>query len=448
MTVFQPGSIIPAYIFDGYGGTSNKAQVDSSGHLQVDIQDGTTVQVTYADDAALDAFSRLRVASPQTLFDCKQLVDNQPLLFDDQQTSGSGTTSSFVTNQAVTQMSVSNLTAGTRVRQTFQRMNYQPGKGIACYFTGVLGAKHTGIKKRIGYFDGYNGVFFELNATDFRVVTRTYTSGSVVDGYVTQANFNLDKLDGTGPSGITLDTTKTQIFFLDFQWLGVGRVRLGINVNGQAIHCHQFLNANNLTLPYMSNPNLPVRYEISNDGTGPVDSLYHICSSVISEGGNQGTGISFTADTGATGLTTGAATSIFPILALRLKSAYQMATIDPTQFNILCSTNVGFRTCLLLNPTVAGTAMSFSDITNSALQLATPSNATTVSAGTLLYSTFGWGATGAGNSVSALVVEELQNNLRIGANIAGVSDIIVLGVQPLTATASTFNASLVWSEKN
>jgi len=405
------------------------------------------VQMTFGDDANTDAFQRLRISSPQTLFDCKQLVDNQPLFFDDQQTSGSGTTSTFVANQSMTKMSVSNLTAGTRVRQSFERFNYQPGKSIACFFTGVLGSKNTGIKKRIGYFDGYNGLFFELNATDLRVVIRTNTSGSPVDGYTTQANWNFDKLDGYGPSGLVLDITKTQIFFIDFQWLGVGRVRFGFNMNGMFVHVHEIDNANaTLAMPYMSIPNLPARYEISNDGTGPIDSLYHICVSIESEGGLEPTGLLLSAD-GYAGLTTNANTLIYPLLVIRLKAAYQMATVDPNNFSVMCSTDAGFRMVLLLNPTITGTSISYTDITNSALQQATPTNGTTVSGGTLIYSTFGWGATGAGNSQAPVLRVDLKSNLRIGSSIAGASDILVLGVQSLAGGAMTFYGSISWIEK-
>lgn len=411
------------------------------------VQPGSPFPILINDGPQVDAFSRLRISNPQVLFDSKQIVDNQPLYYDDQQTSGSGTTSVFQTNQASTKMSVSNLTAGTRVRQTFQRFNYQPGTSSLINLTGVLGSKNTGIQKRLGYFDGYNGLFFELNATDLRVVVRTSTSGSTVDGYVIQANWNLDKLDGTGASGITLDTAKTQIFVIDFEWLGVGRVRFGFNIAGITYYCHQVLNANILTLAFMGNSNLPLRFEISNDGTGPIDSLTKICSTVINEGGlSISTGTLFSIDGYASSLTTNANISVYPIIAIQLKSNYYMATIDPVALNIISSTTANFRICLLVNPTIIGTALSYTGVNNSAIQYALGTSGTTVSGGTQIYSEYGSGSNQAGGTFGR-ITSSIVNALHIGSNIAGTSDTLVFGVQSVAGGAMTFYGSLSYREK-
>ena len=240
-----------------------------------------------------DAFSRLRVSEPLHLFASKQLANNQPLFWDDAVLSGAGTSSTYNTNQASTTLAVSNLTAGSRARQTFRSFQYTPGKSQLIDLTFVSTAPAAGITKRVGYFNTNNGLYFEQAGTTLQVVTRTFTSGAVVNNAVTQANWNLDKLDGSGgagnPSGLTLDVTKTQILVIDFQWLGVGAVRFGFNINGVLYYVHQFRNANNLSLVYTQIPSLPLRYEITNDGTGGVASLTHICASVASEGGTPRT---------------------------------------------------------------------------------------------------------------------------------------------------------------
>ena len=86
----------------------------------------TTIKAS--DSASIDAFARLRVSNPYTIFDSKQIHDNLPRRWDDQEISGSGTTSTYNTNEASTTIAVSSLTAGRRVRQTFMRFNYMPGK--------------------------------------------------------------------------------------------------------------------------------------------------------------------------------------------------------------------------------------------------------------------------------------------------------------------------------
>src|SRR3990167_311155 len=94
---------------------------------------------------AFDAFSRLRTSHPLSVFDSKQVFDNLPLIWDDQETSGSGTSSAHSANTASSPLSVSASTAGTRVRQTFRRFNYQPGKAQLVLMTGTLGADAAGI---------------------------------------------------------------------------------------------------------------------------------------------------------------------------------------------------------------------------------------------------------------------------------------------------------------
>ena len=126
--------------------------------------DQSAIPITSSIDSpnqpARDAFQRVRMSSPVTVFDSKTLSDNLPLIYDDQQTSGSGTTSTFSANRASVTLAVSASTAGTRVRQTFQRFNYQPGKSQLVLITGIIGTGSSGITKRFGLFDDSNGLFF------------------------------------------------------------------------------------------------------------------------------------------------------------------------------------------------------------------------------------------------------------------------------------------------
>lgn len=401
--------------------------------------------VYYTDKPDLDAFGRLRVSNPETIFDSKQIFNSQPLFWDDAQTIGSGTSSTYNSNQASTTIAVSAATAGTRVRQTFRRFNYQPGKSQLIELTGVIGAGVSGVTKRLGLFDQNNGVFFQQIGTTVSVAVRTFTSGSAVTTAINQSNWNLDTLDGSGlpanPSGITLDVTKTQIFVIDFQWLGVGRIRYGFEIDGVLIYCHEILNANVNTLVWASLPNLPLRYEISNDGSGGVASLVHICTTVVSEGGRSNVGYQLGTNRGITALTTLNNSSIYPLIAIRLGSSFLAADVVPTNFSIACASNSTFNFYLLLNPTVVGTALSFSAITNSAVeQDITTTNATTLTGGTILFS-----GTSQQTNESILNVQS-PSDIQLGSTIAGVSDRLVLAVQRITGTAETFYGSLNWRE--
>ena len=398
--------------------------------------------IQYGDSANLDAFARLRMSAPETIFDSKQLANKQPLFWDDQLISGSGGASTYNTNQASTTLSVANLTAAVRVRQTFRRFNYQPGKSMLFVQTFVLGAAATGIKRKIGLFDAKNGLFLDQDSTGIGVTVRTYTSGSAVDGRVAQASWNIDKLDGTGASGITLDFTKAQIFFADFEWLGVGRVRFGFFVDGKPYYCHQVLNANTTTLVYMSTPNLPLRYEIENTGTGGAVGLTHICSTVISEGGLKTTGFPFGTTRGATALTTSNNSNIYPLISLRLNSNYLASSIRILDFFINCTSTATYNWYLILNPTIVGTALSFTQVTNSSMDTdVTTTNATTVTGGTILAAGTSTQTNEGGTS------KIIDSDFIFGSTIAGVSDVVVLAVQRVTGTSETFYGSINWKDQ-
>jgi len=387
------------------------------------------------NNASGDAFGRLRVSNLTTLFDSKQINDNMPLFWDDSQTIGGGTTSTYNANQASTTLAVSATTLGTRVRQTFQRFNYQPGKSQLIVMTGLLEDGGNGITARLGYFDDKNGLFFQIKDSIMSVVRRTYVTGSAVDNTVNQSSFNLDTMDGNGPSGITLDPSKTQIMFLDLEWLGVGRARMGFYIAGCPFYCHEFLNTNVLDKVYMSTPNLPVRYEISNDGSGGASSLLHICSSVASEGGVNNLGILRHEDSGSVAsLSTG---TKYAILGIKLKSTHIDVSVLLQNLSLLAtSQNDLAHWEIQFNPTVAGT-FTYANVTNSAIMVATGSASNTVTNGTHI--------DGGYFSTTLPITTALENALRLGAAIDGTVDEIVLVIRPITNNI-TVEGSLTWRE--
>lgn len=397
--------------------------------------------VQFGDSVSIDPFGRARVSTPFTVFDSKQLYDNVPLIFDDAQTSGSGTNSTYSSNLVSTTISVSNATAGTRVRQSKRRLNYQPGKGQLIFVTFTAVTNPGGVTKRVGYFDESNGIYLKMTNGVVYVGRRSSTSGSPVDTEIAQSSWNIDKLDGTGISGKTLDITKSQIFMVDMEWLGVGRVRCAIVINGIPYYFHEFVHSNINSNVYMNNPNLPIRYEISNDGTGAASTLECICSSVMSEGGVQENGMIFGIDRGATVFATNNDSNIYPLLGIRLKSTHLSATARVHSFSVVCTTTSAFRWALLLNPTVTGTALTFSSVTNSSIDACTTStNGTTLSGGTVLY-------TGYANQVTSGDLNiTVPISIYLGSTIAGVPDTIYLGIQRISTSAESFLSAMNWIE--
>lgn len=390
----------------------------------------------------IDAFGRQRVSSPYTLFDSKQIHDNAPLYFDDAEVSGSGTSSTHSTDRASTTMAVSASTAGKRVRQTFQRFNYQPGKSQLVLCTGVimLSGGGAGISAAIGYFDDDNGVFLESSDGALGMTIRSSVSGSAVDNTVTQENWNGDKLDGTGASGFTLDQGKAQIWWCDIEWLGVGSVRVGFVIDGQFIVCHTFHHANSESSVYMSTPNLPIRYEIENDGTGAASELEHICSSVMSEGGVQIQGQLQRKSTEGTHVDANTVDTIYAIVGIRLKTTHLDEQIELVTMSMINASAQDFEWLVLFNPTVAGT-FTYADHPNSAVQVATGDSTNTVTGGVPL----GGGFVKSSNS-SGSTGEALENALRLGAAIDGTRDQIVLCCRPLSANAD-IDGGMTWREQ-
>lgn len=380
--------------------------------------------------SSLDAFGRQRVSNPYTLFDSKQIFDAQTLFWNDVEASGGGTGSSHSANRASSTLSVSATTAGQRVRQTYRRFNYEAGKSQLILMTFVLGSADTGITRRVGTFDANNGLFLQQDSSGLGVARRTYVSGSPADTLVRQSSWNIDKLDGTGESGITLDVTKTQILVIDYEWLGVGRVRFGFNVDGVTYYCHEFLNANSLTSVYMSTPNLPLRYELTNSGTGGAATLECICASVMSEGGTNGTGKTVYVSNEGTHVDCDVADSVYALVGIRLKSAYVGATVQVEDVSIFTETATPFEWLFVWNPTVAST-FTYSDVTNAAVQRAVGATANTVTGGLVVAGGY------ASSTVQskAAISNDIKSALILGSSVAGTADALVLCARPLANSA-------------
>lgn len=284
-----------------------------------------------ASGTATDAFGRLRVSNPLTLFDSfHRYQDNGKFSTS---TSGSANTQ-YKTNESVINMNVGTASGDKCYRETKRVFAYQPGKSLLIMNTFVMNPQKTNLVQRVGYFNSQNGVFFENDGTGNYVVLRSYTSGGVNETRVAQANWNVDKFDGTGqssqsahPDRGTLDITKANIFWIDVEWLGVGDVRCGFVVDGLMVPAHIFHNDNLSTTTYMTTAILPVRYEIENANTTSSNSIMkQICSTVVSEGGytleGKARSISIPITTPRDLPTAGTFT---PILSIRLKDSFKDA---------------------------------------------------------------------------------------------------------------------------
>ena len=294
----------------------------------------TPTEITFAPSTAQDSFGRLRVSEPFTLFDSSHRYADNNLWSTATATSG---TAVFNANQGLVDLNVTAASGSSVIRETTKVFSYQPGKSLLVLNTFVMSAAKAGLTQRVGYYGSSNGFYLEQAGTAISFVKRSIVTGSIINTPVLQADWNGDKLNGTGPSGLTLDLTKAQILWADFEWLGVGSVRMGFVINGQFIVCHTFNHANIIASTYITTASLPLRYEIFNTaGTSGASTLKQVCSTVISEGGYELAGLQQSAGTLITAARTFAvAGTYYPIVSVRLKSTRLDAVVIVTAISLL-----------------------------------------------------------------------------------------------------------------
>ena len=236
--------------------------------------------------------------------------------------SANGGSVSFNASQGLMELNVTNTAGASVIRETTKVFSYQPGKSLLVMNTFVMASSATNLRQRVGYFGDQNGIYFQLDDGNISMVERSLVTGSVTESVVSRSNWNGDKLDGTGSSGIVLDITKAQILWMDIEWLGLGTVRVGFIINGQFIVCHSFHHANIIDSTYITTASLPLRYEITNKAaTGGSKTLKQICSTVISEGGYELRGLQQAVSIPITAPRTFAvAGTFYPIISIRLKT--------------------------------------------------------------------------------------------------------------------------------
>lgn len=297
----------------------------NDGRLKVDSDFSST---------SVDSFGRLRTSQAFTLFDSSHRFTDNNLWATSTATGGTAT---FNASQGLVDLAVTATSGSEVLRETKKVFAYQPGKSLLCMNTFVFSAAKANLRQRVGYFGAENGVYLQQDGTQISLVLRSKVTGSVVNTPVAQADWNgPDKLNGTGPSGATLDLSKAQIFWCDFEWLGVGTVRCGFVINGEFVHCHSFHHANVISSTYITTACLPIRYEITNTGaTSGASTLKQICSTVLSEGGYELRGKQLNAGTSiSAAYSMATAGTYYPIVALRLKSTALDAIVAPTQGSV------------------------------------------------------------------------------------------------------------------
>lgn len=385
----------------------------------------------------LDSFGRLKISQPFTLFDSQ----NRYKVSGDFSNVTSNGNVTYNANTSTVKLNINQASGDKVYYETKRVMPYQPGKALQVLQTFNFNSAKANLRQRAGYFSTQNGFFLEQDSSNVCLVKRAYVTGNVVESKVTQSTWNQDKLDGTGVSGYTLDLSKSQILFSEYEWLGVGSVRMGFVIDGKFIIAHQFDHANKANSTYTTTATLPVRYEIENTGTTASNSsLEQICVSVISNGGYE----RFTEAWSATRTTeissVAAASGYAPVVAIRMSSGRTDSVILPSDINITGDGNGSiYEYALIRNATITGGTWIVHSESNGNLEY--NSNATSMSGGTVVQAGIFVSTTQSAGVAASL--GEFRFDLQIGRDQTPTSESITLAVRHLN-TGGTVYGSLGW----
>jgi hypothetical protein len=447
---------------------SSNVTITSRLSTELDSSISQNTSITVFDnnvENALDAFGKLRVSNPITLLDIRlpgQSTGSTAFLKNSLQIC-SDFSGNYIGDYSNSKLVIQASGNGYYISQSRNYAVYQPGKSLLFLASGILYPGDDNYTTRIGYFDNSltsipnlgvkNGLYFEHNQGVYYI---KISSNSVITTSVSQSNWNIDKMDGSGPSGLTLNFINTQLFVIDMEWLGVGRVRLGFYAYGRIQYCHQVINVNTLIEPYTTSINLPICYSIHSNvnPTSPANNFTQICSTIISEGGYTPLGRPFSISTGSPTPISIAGNTEEPILFLRgntENSNYYHQNIIPTSISMICSSTndlILYKLVLFLAGTYTGTQPLWSDVNSIysvaqyAGNLSSGYNSTN---GIILDQGYFYGR--GTNTLATLGDVFASQLLQITSNISGESDILVLTATYVNSSGSTnVFGTILWQE--
>lgn len=395
---------------------------------------------------ANDAFGRLRVSNPYSIFDSfHRYQDNGRISV---YTTGSGISTHNTASSSIV-MSVGTDTNAAVYRESTRVFAYQPGKSLQILQTFAFGPDY-GQLQRIGYFDLENGVFLERSNRKLYLVRRTSSYGSVQEYRVEQKDWNVDPLDGSGQSTKVLHMDRSQIMFTDIEWLGVGSVRMGFVIDGEFVQVHQFDHANQIdpltgvgqNTTYMGTACLPVRAELRNTTSTTATSTFRIiCTTISSEGGYELRGRARNAGHAlSTPYSLTSKDIEYPVISIRLKANRMGAIVIPRNFSLGVAGNVNYKYSLYTGAiTTGGSWISAGDGSSIEYNL-TPTSITTgtsVESGYLISSNQ---ASSSPNMTETPFKYQLERNSFTGQRYEFVISAVA------SSNGATVNGNINWEE--
>jgi len=390
-------------------------------------------EIKFERNEQLDAFGRLRTSNLNTYFD-SPLKHHEEIYIWDTLTVGNGTWNYSLSENLLEEEVLGN---GDRVlRQTKEYLQLQNGKSHFGFIGTVFGTTATGVTKNVGVFDDENGFMLRQSGDgSMGFVVRSSASGSTQDISIPQSAWNIDKLDGSGPSGINVDFEKLQILAFDISYTGNGAVRFGVMIDNKIVLAHQSSSFNLYAVNNFTTPSLPISVAI--ESTSGASTLKQQSCCVMVEGDYQERGVRRSVNTGNTAKNIGS--TLTPVISIRLKPQYRKAVIHPQSFNILqTSTNTTLYYAIYMFTTLTGASWSDSQLgTNCIAEVDT--SATSFTGGIMIDS--GYLPAKATTTIS----ERFNNILSLAGNIAGDTDVLTIAIAGVGGSVPCF-ASLNYYE--
>ena len=382
--------------------------------------------------------NRLKVAPFQTVFFNTFQYGKETDVWDERIV-GVGTATHNVSASNVV-MQVGSTAGSKIIRQTKNVMRYIPGRPATLAFAIRLEQPKVGIRRRFGLFDEYNGAYFEDDGGTYSYVIRTSTSGITTEIRVGRDDWNGEKFDGNGWTGVTADPTKQQMISISYEWYGAGTVNFEWLMKGETIKSHTFDNSNIQDKVWCSTPFLPIRVEIENvTGVAGTHYIYQGSNSLIQEGEPEKLGTLVSIANPITGTTMTSTNTFYPIVSIRLKPDELSAVMLLRSLQAATNDNTNVYWKLLENATNTGGTWVDHPDPNSFIQYNITQTATT--GGTTLLNGF---VVGGG---AALINIDDKAALQLGrSGIGTISDTYTLAcASPNTNKAAL--AVLNWIEQ-
>jgi hypothetical protein len=370
-----------------------------------------------------DLFDRLAVAEDVPLWSYSHRYDDDIALYWDTKLTGTGNTITHDADKVVEVINNGTANANESIYRTYRYFEYSKGRMQSFFVTVNPKGAVANVTKKWGCFDDDNGLFFHLNGTSPELVIRSKTSGSVSETVISRASWD-DPMDGTGASGITIDFTKLNLYYIQFAWLGGNAVEWGVFQDGQKFAIHRAPLSNLSETSYSQSANLPFNFEVKNNAAlGAASTLEVNCLAVFNNGIQDQLGEVFGVDTGTTEQSISTSENV--IAAIRMQSSLNQASLRALNFNLVSPSG---NSTIYYKVEIGGTFTgdSWSSISNSIAEgLSSFSSYTN---GFVLQS----GYVQAGQSIQ---VEEILSNLYIGRDIDGNSQVLALIAQTINSTA-------------